>query len=713
LASKQLWLSVLEGEPDKEWPGTVHDRKWKVALHAADTLQENNQPAPFRTSPVFPATADFVLPDLSGAGVTYFYFLCFDPAFSAIAKILETASIGWKSEMLFTLGLASIVVVSHDPHILETIGTIGGVEPTATEVWEVVAGELVSVNCKCAPQSPVITVRKLPDYRALPLPARTVVDEFVASISLLIPKVAAQMPGEVTTFLELNRLVDELITEMVYAAKPNGAPPETISEYAEADFAGSSLGETIVFQNTDRLVQINAALAYLSTQALSGAVPILERRSLIRRYSLLGVGSATLALTRIARSIERAFAAGAVETILVERGGQAAPLPGLDRLPEYDAAEWAGSSVNRWAGKVAARKPYPKLPYFSGRLGFRETEYTISAALQSLAAGADPEWSLLTVTHEMVHGHVRNILSLLFQGSPSQAPEQKWQEFYERFEQKLAGTGPQGESFLDSLRDIVFAYCCLSITHGSLTREPDGWRAPGTREVSYRFLLPNSEVLWSVFEAESRNISEVLVHVLDLHYFYLSSLSAYVPLVWRSWAKLPQVKGDLRQYLLRSLLVVSTKSKGTSYERFREARARLRELLETASPNATTGRATIEAAIQTLRDDVESEKLFYSFSASLLLVDLANHILTSNTIRGALFGGDAHLEIRNHESSFEDWLDYTLPDGFVDDVVVAPAAYIADRMAKRLESVDSVPLELETVRMFLACSSHIHNEVGQ
>ncbi|MDO8723253.1 MAG: hypothetical protein Q7J31_13670, partial [Syntrophales bacterium] len=90
-------------------------------------------------------------------------------------------------------------------------------------------------------------------------------------------------------------------------------------------------------------------------------------------------------------------------------------------------------SVIRWQGKVSRRAWYPKLPYFSGRLGFRETEHTISAAVQSLEAGSDLEWSLLTVTHELLHGHVRNLITVLFQGDLKTEPEKQWMEFYQRY----------------------------------------------------------------------------------------------------------------------------------------------------------------------------------------------------------------------------------------------------------------------------------------
>lgn len=706
---EQLWLTVLEDHHRSEWPPTLDGQRWRVTLTPSATLQGCSYNAPYRTSPVFPVSEAFVLPQLAGRTVLLCFF-CFDPAFEILGRLVAKAPSDVQSRLLFSIGLASVIYIANDDADVDTIETVAGGPAQAREVWLIQDSVLVKVDSNCRDTDPLDQAAfTLMPYDALQPGPRAAVDEFVSSIALILPKLAMHMRTEVATFANLVRRVGELVTEMVYVSQPVGDPPTTLSEYVAADFEpGSPLAETVLQQNTDRLLQINAALSYLSTQALSGAVPILERRSLIRRYSLLGIGTATLALTRIARSIETAFALGAVETVLAEHASTAAPLPGLTKLPDYDAMTWKSFSVNRWDGKVSRRELYPKLPYFSGRLGFREGEYTISAALQSLVAGAGPEWSLLTLTHEMLHGHVRNILSILFQADPASNPETKWQTFYDRYRVQVTEDGPVDQCLLDSLRAVILAYCCLSITHGSLTRQADYTRslAEGL-QVRLAFWLPRREALWKLLEVELRNISEILVHVLDLHYFYLSSLTAYVPLIWRSWSPLPQVRGDLRQYILRSLLVVAAKEQGTAYKRFGASRSHLVELLDPLARGRLPGASTVAHALEFLRDEDRFQLLFYPFKASLVLVDLADKVFTSGTIRGSLNKGDSHVEFRPDATSFEDWFEYSLSEGFVDERVVAPTAYLADRLAKAARSPGALSLELETVRMFLACCSNV------
>ncbi len=703
----RLWLSVLEDMSKAEWPPTLDGQRWRVVLSASDTLHGCNHLGLYRTSPVFPATPDFRRPDLH-KGAYYLCFYCFDPAFPVLGRLSAKASRQIRSGLLYTTGLASILLITKSQPTVDSVEEIAGVSAKAKEIWHVDRGRIKSISCESS--SPVPLDSKALDlrpYAPLPLDARTTVDEFVANMAILIPKVQVHIPDEIRTYTRLIALVNELIDEMLYACNPVGLPPNTLSEYAEMQFReSSSLCGRIFYQNMDRLVQINSALSYVSTQALSGAIPILDRRSLVRRYSLLGIGTAVLALTRIAHSIESAFAQGSLEHVLADRGRDLQPLPGLDKLPKYSPSQWNDFSIDALKGKVEAREPYPKLPYFSGRLGFRETEYTISAALQTLAAGGSAEWSLLTVTHEMVHGHVRNLLSVLFQGDPDESPDLKWRGFYERFEARCKGNPPVRENRLDSLRAIILTYCCMSVKHGSLTRNFTYLEdIRGATEIRIPFELLSPESLLLIYEAEYRNISEILVHVLDLHYFYRSCLLHYIPLIWRSWSKAPQVPGDLRQYLLRSMLVVAAKGEGTAYERFRSARFRLLELLNSMRGPEGTRIAVIEEAARRLEPEYTESTLFFPFSASLILVDLAHHVLTSSTIRGAIHAGDLHFRAV-HAATGEEWLEYDMPDGFIEDVVKSPTAYIAHRLTRSSHDHGDRDIEAETAALFLACCSH-------
>jgi hypothetical protein len=573
----------------------------------------------------------------------------------------------------------------------------------AKEIWKLNGGRIENFDCECSSPVEVDSAKlEVLPYDTLPLVPRSTVDEFIASMAVIVSKIRVHVPDELGTFVRLIEAVNELVSEMTYVCNPVGNPPTTLARYPREEFTNSHFCNCIVQQNVDRLVQINAALSYVSTQALSGAVPILDRRSLIRRYTLLGIGTAVLALTRTAHAIDRAFAYGALEEVL-KKAAVAKPLPGLKRL-DYDARKWSAFSVDTLDGLISPRKSSPKLPYFSGRLGFRESEYTISAALQTVAAGASHEWSFLTVTHEMVHGHVRNLLSILFLDSPNGSPSDKWNEFYSRFDGWCNGTPPADESLLDSIRAVILSYCCNTVTQGSLTKISDNGGGTATR-TTMRIWLPSPEGLRQLFASECRNISEVFVHVLDLHYFYCSNVRHYIPLIWRSWCHAPQVLGDLRQYVLRSLLVIAAQMGGTRFDRFRSALAQLEALLLSLVSTDGACPQAVGEAIEMLRSKPAQKELFFPFSASLILVDLVQRVLTSSAVRGEIHGGDDHLR-REQTAQQEEWLTYDMADGFVDERVISQTAYLLHRLTRPGNQPSDQALEAETTSLFLACCSN-------
>lgn len=715
MQESQLWLTVLFDERDPQWP--PHLEGHRIILDSSTTLQEADYPSVFRTSPIFPLLTDFVKPDLNSCHI---YFYCFDPAFPVLGRLLNVGSEKLKKRLWYTIGLASILLITEDPLLDAELLELARSDPRAVEVWTVEDANIAEVSCKLDSEKQYDPESlKIESYENLPVTERAIVDEFVAHIALIVPKVAVHAPSELETFLRLAHQMNELIAELVYLSNPEGAPPATLDEYSEELLqADASLCERITHQDIDRLIQANSALSYVSTQALSGAVPILERRSLIRRYSLLGIGSAILALTRIARSIEWAFSQYPVEDIIADRMADAKPLPGLHDLPAYDPSEWKEHySVNHWQGKVEPRVSHPKLPYYSGRLGFRETEYTISAAVQAITGGASLKWSLLTATHEMLHGHVRHLLARLFQGDPQKNPQDKWTEFYQRYKAHVNKNRLADEDELDSLRAIVLAYCCLTITHGSLTREvpTDNQEKMITgsdeivREVARKFLLPIQERLSHQFEMEYRNVSEIFVHVLDIHYFYGSRLSVYIPLIWRSWAAVPHVRGDLRQYILRSLLTIAVKESGSPYKRFYTCIERLDELLE-KHIGGILDVPLIHEVRGYLGDEESREALLYPFSASLILVDLVDNVFVSQGIRGELLG-DPLVHWVSEEGSFEEKFEYRLPEGFIEETVKKPTTYLLDRVMRQLQQSElSVNLEAETAKLFLTCCSNLSVE---
>ena len=691
---KLQWLTVCIDKPGASWPPDAAG--YAISLKESSTLPDAGDGSCYRCSPIFPFRDDAVEPNLKSCNM---YFYCFDSAFSVLGRLGDIGSRELVVRLWYSLGLASVILITDDLSLNEELLQKAPHQPRDKEVWEIRDAVITKIVCE-----PAIAVTydldslRVPPYASLPPVERSVIDEFVATIAVIVPKVATHMPNRLETFPRVVAQISRLISELIWINDPKGTRPDTLAKYTEDSLRNDAfLRERIANQDIDRIIQVNSSLSYVCTQMLSGAVPILERRGLIRRHSLLGIATAIVALSRMSHSIEDAFSEFSVEHIIVDRMADAPPLPGLEGFPEYDHSEWTEYSVNHWRGKEVQRPWYPKLPHFSGRLGFRETEYTISAALQSLTAGGSMEWSLLTLTHELLHGHVRNILSEVFRGDPNASPEERRTEFYQRF-RAFARKEELPSNELESLRVAVLGYCCLTNYEGSLTADPN----PNSPHLDV--ILPVEEELWSLFEHEYRNISEILVHVLDLHYFYGSRLSAYVPLIWRSWASVPHVAGDLRQYVLRTLLAISSKVDGAPYARFLRS-VRLFDELLSDHIGGVLDTPTLHSVISYLRDRDSMESLVYPFRASLIIADIANNVFVSHAVRAKMMA-DPLATIVNDPIKAEDRFEYALPDGFADANVTSVTAYLLSRVLRQLEQPADIPnIEAKTAELFLACCS--------
>src|SRR6266446_9987364 len=121
--SSQLWLSLLEDANKTEWPPTIEGQNWRVLLTDSESLQGCNHRGLYRTSPVFAATTDFCKPDL-GSGTHYLNFFCFDPAFPVLGRLLQKAPEEIKNGLLYTTGLASVLLISKRAALVENVERI-------------------------------------------------------------------------------------------------------------------------------------------------------------------------------------------------------------------------------------------------------------------------------------------------------------------------------------------------------------------------------------------------------------------------------------------------------------------------------------------------------------------------------------------------------------------------------------------------------------
>jgi hypothetical protein len=316
------------------------------------------------------------------------------------------------------------------------------------------------------------------------------------------------------------------------------------------------------------------------------------------------------------------------------------------------------------------------------------------------------------MTHEILHGHVRIVIDAIFDRVRPDDPkktDEYWEHIFARFRAHMLGES-EGNKLIDSARSVLLSYCCIVPTMGSLTQLPSRPRITtrGTK-VGEVGIPTEASILRRRLEEENRNISEIIVHVLDLFYFYDEDFDSYNRAVWSSWRAVPSVLRDVRQYVLRMLLARTSLDRGDDIERFARARNQLKENL--AQLNADCGSdAVLEGALSLLSLAVEpnvtertaeaNHPLYQPFSAAIRIVDFAKNCLASGVVRQGLFRDD-FLGSLNGESGLE--FAFT-PGRFADRSVHSVAEFIAWRArSNNTLSAEEDGEERRTAWLFLAC----------
>ena len=272
---------------------------------------------------------------------------------------------------------------------------------------------------------------------------------------------------------------------------------------------------------------------------------------------------------------------------------------------------------------------------------------------------------------------------------------------------------------IDSVRSVLLSYCCLARDMGSLTQRPS--ERAGVRdaaEIGQLAVPPDDSQLRRLLEEEDRSISEIIVHTLDLFYFYFDTFELYNRAVWASWRRVPSVLRDVRQCALRMLLACTSLDTGEIVGRFARARHQVRDSISRLSSDLG-GDAILEEAVELLALPMErgvhertreaNHPLFKPFFAAVRIVDLARHCFSSGHVRAALF----HDEIIKSFSSDLD-LDFGFVAGeFSDRPVRSVAEFIAWRARSDAAVLRDAPaVERRTAWLFIACGSLPRHELN-
>jgi hypothetical protein len=384
-------------------------------------------------------------------------------------------------------------------------------------------------------------------------------------------------------------------------------------------------GQMDLLNIQSRLLTMNAAISRFSSQAFSGIPPIRGTECHFWIHSLLGTGSANLALASVVASVQLVLGEARLPERLRQLSYITTKIPDSSELTAdptlldfdlLDAVEPEGNP----------EKIVPLVTYFSGRDGFSSHVQTLSAPLTTLAECNSLRSNLLTVTHEISHIFVQSALAEL---SPTPGKDEDFQ-----WARKLLAPHAKPANMLEAARLLFLEAVVSMATESRADQKPFG-----VRELENQ--LP-SIIEWTRLETQ-----EILVHAFDFQYFHAGDPEYYVSNIWHSWCAIPGIGDRIPEYLMRTLCAVSSVLlRELPEKRFQAALQDTKAILKKIAPNIDLPSHYVDKVLDYI-ERMENEpalmdRVKKQYFVRMRLVRLVRIFLFSDKLSAKLFH-DPHI----------------------------------------------------------------------
>jgi hypothetical protein len=466
-----------------------------------------------RISPLFPYS-DSAFPDVSPSETWYLFFIGpVDPGNTNLDGLAAFASVG----------LYNVVVAATEGNrsLLHRLLEEADAQQVPWEGWQLSGTRIVDVAYCPSLLSPTV-------------------DDHLRVRSI---DVASDLSGAADEYATLVAAT---------AAKCAKYAPQLVREILEFD---SELRKIVAARADDQvqqlacLVNVNAALSRFSSQTFAGTSPILQTECHFWSHSLLGVGIATQALLNIRRFYDRATELHRPAEKLRQLQQHPTKHPRLAAQSASDPV-WRGSYLSLCVPTTAASLPKTPKPnelrlvvYFSGRDGFKSTQFTLSSPLEVITGCNTYAWTPLTLTHEISHVIVERFLSVLLTDILKDYAVDPVSQRLERLASCLRKNGTMPSDLLEQARQML-----LVALIGIQAIKPDNSPIDPKN--------PTPEAIIQALRAQRNELRESLTHVIDFHYFYHKDVNHYISSLWTSWSEIPNIADKIEDYLSRSLTAV-------------------------------------------------------------------------------------------------------------------------------------------------------------
>lgn len=580
-------------------------------------------------SPIFPLTErdeEKVINELNNASSISFFFS--RNSYNKLKQVRNEDSLFDK--LFLSVGLAQVVGVDllkvEEERLKELL------EPNAFEKWDISESRQIGdVHCENYIDDSVNAYPRIIDYSELPYEFRFYLEEIEYCLENLCRLSNIYNKGEQQVYFDLCSFVNESIQKLL--AKVD----ELL--HSEQDPLFDSKIQNVYLAS---FVELSASLSYVLVQGYSGRSPILENSGPFPSQTLLGIGGFVSSCTKITREVEKAFYERPIFNIVLKHyGGSKEHIcnPLVHYNPSSENQKWIETNLiaDRYAIESIVDKR-PLLTYVSLRHGFKESKFNVTSAAQSIVSSALPEWTLLTLTHEIMHSHVRGLLEALF--TPPIGDEGKRisrQEFFLITLDDYVKWREVPEEMVSAaqlLRNVIFEFCTHNDIYLKAYTEKLRQEDEDYVEIDSSKQLDFDQFL-ELYKRHKRYITELIVHTLDFYYIYSSEQVPYLRSLWLSWSRIPAVYANIDGYIIRFLAALATKYSDPLKKAFDQAvsvaRTEFEEMIQSGQ-----GTAIIQHAYDRLSDPKIVSALLIRFSAAYYVTHNVRKFLTSKQIKSKL-----------------------------------------------------------------------------
>ena len=440
----------------------------------------------------------------------------------------------------------------------------------------------------------------------------------------------------------------------------------------------------------DEIVQIASALKNSNSQ-LFGNIPVVKYGThQSGNNSLLGIGHHVVGFLSVYLHIRECLDNIDFEKVFEDTYSKIKSPPLLLKLADDSYNNWYSKFVNANGLddfiEYRDKNSTHLMMYFSNRQGFRLTKHSVSAAMQSLSLSYLPSFTLNTLTHELLHAHVKaEIMTEMYPVTGNRIVREAFDIYKEVFDQSSK------DYTIKQFIQINFLFIAEMLKDDSSNYEK--------RKITRSY---DETALVKTLKKWYKEVEEIIVHILDLLYFYNSDVNLYTKAIWISWLSLPFSVNYLEDYILRTICSITAVEKNSDRrKRFDWAIDILRKQLCEIKNIEFVNSTYVDLVLKYLSDEKNVNKIRYQYtSAFVTLVDITEKFFFSSGLKSRLNQDNNLVETAGSVFSYN--IDV---DDYEDRIIESPIGLINEINRLNISNIENLNLtetcEIERRSMWL------------